>query len=352
MIAEHIPIRSGGKTPASPELSKPRAGLDTKARKPGRTRWPVALRAALAASLTLTGTLAAYGQAGAQNGRPALTPSRPVLLTLAGRDALSRRDLALKDAAHLLTLVRLPSGSARVAKEPSGDSQLLGTAAESIADPNLVDLHRFFVAPQNAWTVYRYERSHPPLRSTSRGGYNGYGTAGTSGNTNEWFVSYSWPPEKQLLDSRVLVISIAALPGHRSGIRLDAEVTWLPAKPVGDVIPTGAKVLTAVLSAGMNPGEAGHAPVTTTDPAKIEGVRNFVNQLSVVSPGGRFCPADFGQKLTISFAENAQVPPFAVVVADVAGCEEVQVQRFGHAVQPELSGYGLVSFVERELGFS
>jgi hypothetical protein len=39
-------------------------------------------------------------------------------------------------------------------------------------------------------------------------------------------------------------------------------------------------------------------------------------------------------------------------VADVAGCEDVQVQRFGHVVKPGLSGLGLVPFVERELGFT
>ncbi|MGO9965514.1 MAG: hypothetical protein ACLPUG_19080 [Acidimicrobiales bacterium] len=281
-----------------------------------------------------------------------LTSPRALLGTRARPASPSRHDLALRDAAYLLTLVRLPSGSVRVAKEPSGDSHLLGTAGQSIGDPNLVDLHSFFVAPQNAWTLYRYETSHPPSGSTSRGGYNSYGTAGTYGNTDEWFVSYSWLPVTALLDSRVLVISIAALPGHRSGIRVDAQVTWLPAKPAGDIVPTGAKVLTAVLSAGLNPGEPGHRPVTTTNPEKIEAIRDFVNRLEVVSPGVRFCPADFGQHLTLSFAKNAQARPFAVVVADVSGCEEVQVELDGHVATPELSGSGFVPFVERQLAFS
>ena len=202
--------------------------------------------------LVLAGTLAASSRVGAQ-ARPVSTSPRALRVTLARLASPSRHDLALRDAAFLLTLVRLPSGSARLTEEPSGDSHLLSTAAQSIGDPNLVDLHSFFVAPQNAWTLYRYERSHPPSGSTSRGGYNGYGTASTYGNTDEWFVSYSWLPVEALLDSRVLVISIAALPGRRSGIHVDAQVTWLPAKPAGDIVPTGAKVLTAVLSAGRTP---------------------------------------------------------------------------------------------------
>src|ERR1035441_8493848 len=81
----------------------------------------------------------------------------------------------------------------------------------------------------------------PPPWSTSRGGHNGFGTSNIYGNTNEWFVSYGWLPVNTLLDTRVLVISIAALPDHRSGIRVDAQVTWLPAKPAGDRIPGGEK---------------------------------------------------------------------------------------------------------------
>ena len=119
------------------------------------------------------------------------------------------------------------------------------------------------------------------------------------------------------------------LQGHRSGIRVDAEVTWLPAKPAGDIVPEGAKVLTAVLSAGLNPGEPGPALVTTTDPEKIEAIRDFVNQLSVVAAGVRFCPADFGQHLTIASTRERPSQAFPVVVADVGGCEEVQVERGG-----------------------
>ena len=344
-------IAPDGAGPAPSRLPTAGSGRTFRVSDSAGVRSPRALCAVLAASLVLAGTLAASSRVGAQ-ARPVSTSPRALRVTLARLASPSRRDLALRDAAFLLTLVRLPSGSARLTEEPSGDSHLLSTAAQSIGDPNLVDLHSFFVAPHNAWTLYRYERSHPPSGSTSRGGYNGYGTASTYGNTDEWFVSYSWLPVEALLDSRVLVISIAALPGRRSGIRVDAQVTWLPAKPAGDIVPTGAKVLTAVLSAGLNPGEPGHSPVTTTDPKEIEAIRDFVNRLNVVPPGVRFCPVDFGQNLTISFRKDAQTTPFAVVVADVGGCEEVQVQRFGHVAQPELSGYGFVPFVERELGFS
>ena len=352
MIARDASILVTVEGLASPRL--PSAGTDRGAPASNcpKMRSPRTLCAVLVTSLVISGMLAACSQVQARSSRPALTRSRAILATLPPHASASRRELARRNAARLLTLVRLPPGSKQLARAPSGDAQVLSSAAQSIGDPNLVDLHRFFVAPASAWKLYRYERSHPPPWSTSRGGHNGFGTSNIYGNTNEWFVSYGWLPVNTLLDTRVLVISIAALPDHRSGIRVDAQVTWLPAKPAGDGIPGGAKVLTALLSSGMNPGEPGHAPVTTTEPAKIEAIRDFVNQLGVDPPGVRYCPVDFGQHLTISFRKQAHARPFAVVVADVAGCEEVQVQRFGHVAKPGLSGYGLVPFVERELDFT
>ncbi|MGO9334237.1 MAG: hypothetical protein ACLQCU_09365 [Acidimicrobiales bacterium] len=347
MIAKHASILVAVERLRSPRLPPPGADPGVTASNSLARRSPRTLFAVVATSLVLAGTLGACGQV--QATRPSSTTPRMELVTSAHPRALSRGQLARRDAALLLSLVRLPPGSKRLAHEPSGDSHRL--PGQSIGDPNLVDLHRFFVAPVGPWKLWAWVRSHSPRGAMRRDGYS-FGTGSTWGITDEWFVSYSWPAVRTLLDNRVLVISIAALSGHRSGIRVDAQVTWLPAKPPGDRIPGGAKVLTAVLSSGLNPGEPGHPPVTTTDPAKIKAIRRFVNGLGVVSPGQFFCPVDFGQYLTITFRKKAHARPLAVVVADVSGCEDVQVQQFGHVAKPGLSGAGLVPFVERELGFT
>ena len=308
----------------------------------------------LAASLVLAGVGGALaGLIGACGSRPMTRPGSPEapfrLTSSAHPRSPSRSQLARSDAALLLTFIRLPPGSERVAREPSGDAGLLSSPGETISG-NIVDLHRFYVVAEDPTHVDAFVMSHRPQGSTRAG----YGTGGVYGDTDRWFVSYSWPPVKTLLNNRVLVISIAALTDDRSGVRVDAEVTWLPAKPAGDIIPTGAKVLTAVLSAGLNPGETGHAPVTTTDPEKIEAIRDFINRLGVFPPGAWHCPADFGQDLTISFATSPAATPFDVVVAGTSGCEGVQVQHLGRTVQPELWGLEppIVPFVEGELGFS
>lgn len=303
----------------------------------------------LAASFVLAGGLWGCGRT-----QPARAPlNRTNMQLTADRVALSlpRSELAQIDAKQLLGRVRLPKGSTRVAGQPSGDENLLGSPGESVGDPNLIDLHQFYVVTEDPTDVFAFVQSHRPAGST----LSGSGTGSSSGTTtNQWFVSYGWPPISTVLDTRTLVISIAPLVDGGSGIRVDAQVTWLPPKPAADLIGKGATVLTAVLSKGLNPGEAGHAPVTTTDPGKIEAIRNFINSLGVVPPGARMCPLDFGQYLTISFAKSASTAPFDVVVADTSGCREVQVQHLGHDVEPELWGQqpALVPFIEHELNFS
>lgn len=247
----------------------------------------------------------------------------------------------------MLDSVHLPPGSRRLGREPAGDRHLLSSPAQSIADPNLIDLHHFFVTHWSPWTVSTYLQHHVPYGAKR----DGTGTSSVQGVIEMWMVSDSWPAVKTVLDTRTLVISIVALPHNRSGIRVDAQVTWLPPKPAGDLIPAGAKVVTAVLSHGLNPGEPGHKPVTTTVPRKIHALRVFIDHLGVFPPGVRNCPADFGQYLTITFRKSALAPPLAVVVADVSGCELVLVERAGHTAKPGLWGWGLVTFVEHELGF-
>lgn len=274
-------------------------------------------------------------------------PAEIRLTTREGHTAVSRSELARRDVAHLLSLVRLPGGARRVALEPKGDDSLLSSPGETIGDPDLVDLHRFYVVAASPTSLDAFVLSHRPAGSKT----SGYGSGSLYASTDEWFASFSWAPRKALLDSRTLVLSIAGLPGNRCGLRVDAEVTWLPAKPPGDVIAKGAKVITVVLSAGLNPGEAAHRPVSTNNPAKIEAIRTFINNLGVFPPGIRHCPADFGQTLSISFAKSDGAPAFDLVVADTSGCEEITVWHRGHAVEPRLGG-ALAPFVEHELGFS
>ena len=278
----------------------------------------------------LTGCTAALLAAGALTGCGRTLAKAPAPTIAVPTKSPSRPTQARSDARALLTKVVLPKAVVPVSKLPGG---LLSTPPQTPATPDLVDLHRLYVVGEPVATALAFVKAHQPAHTS-------VGTEGTSGTTTppittEWFIGFSWPPVGSVLNSRQVLVSLAALSSNRTAIRLDAEVTWLPAKPAGDLIPPGPDLLRAELSRGLN-GEQGRGPTTTKDPAVIEAIRSRVNGLGVFPPGVMSCPADFGQELTLTFRWPASRHPAVVVTADVAGCQVVAVTRSGHEVQPEL----------------
>lgn len=297
----------------------------------------------LAAALALS----ACGQAGGAGSRP-LSPGRAVLTGTTGGSAgppdSKRPAIARRAAERILEGVTLPAGSKTRAHPPS---RFLRQAPSVPGDPDLVDLHRFAVVDRSAHRLLAFLRAHPAPGATS----SGSGEAGGRRGTYEWELSFSFPPVATVLDSRTLVESVVSLGAERSALRLDAQVTWLPAKPAADRIPADAKLLTAWLSKGLNPWQHGHRPVTTSDSSLVSRIRQDVNDLGVQAPGVYACPADFGQVLHLVFRPKAGAAPLAVVLVDPAGCEGVTVVRDGRAVKPSLDGFGFAARLEKALGW-
>lgn len=299
-------------------------------------------RARLATLLVpLSAALAACGTGAAGGQGPGST-----VVPLATHPA-SRSQAARAVAEQLLAKAVLPSGASGSAQEPAGDGGRLDFAPAAPADPDLVDLTRFAVVPRSPAWVRSWLSEHPPSGSAPYA----QGTVASASASEVWWVARSWPHSGDVLASRVLAVSVTALSGGRSAVRLDAEVTWLPPKPAGDLVPAGAAVLTAVLSHGLNPGEPGHPLTTTRSRAVIAAIRDRVDALPVASPGVTSCPADFGQTLTLTFFAHAGGMPLAVVVADDGGCGFVRVTGHGRRAGPPLSGPDLTRFVEQELGW-
>ncbi len=264
---------------------------------------------------------------------------------------LSRPRLARKEAARLLDAALLPPGSRPSAAEPAGDGHVLKAPPQSIGSPNLVDLHRFFVAPSAAVSVQAWLRSHPSGGATA----HGYGSQDGPKGVQAYFVVDTFAEVRNLFDNPVLDVSDAPLPGRRSAIRVDAQVTWLPAKPPGDVVgPAGELTVSVSEPLGARPGR--YREVSTTDRAKIAAIRRSLNELQVYPPGQFGCPADVGGSLELSFRVRSGRPPFARVVAATSGCQQVEVYRGAHPVWPELWGIGLnghadfATTVERLMG--
>jgi hypothetical protein len=288
-----------------------------------------------AGALAAGGTLAACGSGVAPAGPAALSSTPP---TPAGE--------ARQAARQILDEVTLPAGFRAAAGEPAGDGGRLARPPSSEADPDLVDLSRFATGPGGARRVVAWFAHHVPRGTERSGGELSSGPGGTA-----YAVEFSFPAVGQVLDTRRLVVEATGLADGRVGLRFDAQVTWLPAKPAGDRIPAGVTVLTVSLTNGPNPGQPGHPATTTTDPSVVAVVVAEIDALPVAGPGARSCPADYGQVLTLQFFDRAGGPAVAVVRADPAGCEGVEVLQDGRAVAPGLQGSGFATLVERAVGW-
>jgi hypothetical protein len=304
------------------------------------------MRRLLVAGSSLTLAALMLGACGTGAGRTDRTHISLTSHPISGaRPATATRPvIARRAAARILREAKLPPGSRRVTRPPS---KYLRAPASSPADPDLVDLHRFEVVPESVSALLAYLKVHPEKGST----FSGEGYAGDRSGTYEWEIGFQLPPVGTVLDSRQLQASVVRLGHDKTGLRLDAEVTWLPRKPSGDPIPADVRVVTVWRSKGFNPGELGHGPVTTAKKSLVGDIRRDVNTLGVEPPGIFSCPADFGQVLHIVFRTAPGTAPVAVVEADVSGCGIATVIRHGQAVRPALAGRGLVAEVERLLGW-
>jgi hypothetical protein len=150
---------------------------------------------------------------------------------------------------------------------------------------------------------------------------------------------FSLPPVTGVLDSRQLIVEVVR-DGSRTAIRVDAQVTWLPARPASERVPARAKAVTIVMDIGMNQGsKKPPRPVTITDPAKVSKLVALVNGLPLAMPGQPAnCPADFGDGLTLTFRASPQAPPLAVVTVELSGCQRVALTVGGKS-QPGLQGW-------------
>jgi hypothetical protein len=128
-----------------------------------------------------------------------------------------------------------------------------------------------------------------------------------------------------VLSERWLLVSVTGYGVNQVAIRVDSEVTWLPAKPAGERIPATAKVVIAAPLPGPGPVSAYDTPVTITDPAKVAKIADAVDALPVFPRGIMSCPADFGGGLRLTFRATLTGPTLAVVTAHTTGCGTVQV---------------------------
>ena len=109
------------------------------------------------------------------------------------------------------------------------------------------------------------------------------------------------------------------------------------AKPVGDTVPGGARVLTWNAPPSLAPAGT-RATVVVTNASVIREVRALVNSLGVTPLVSGVCPDDLMVPTTLSFAASRSTAPFTRIVFQLGGCPYARIYQHGVAVDPTLGG--------------
>jgi len=134
---------------------------------------------------------------------------------------------------------------------------------------------------------------------------------------------------------------LAVRSGSQTAIRVDAQVVWLPARPVAERVPPTARMLTVTPVFGLNPdsrAERLDRAFTVTDPATVARIAAVVNGLTRFPDGAFSCPAESGGQMRLTFFTRPRGSVVARLAAQYGGCGIVSV-RIGGRDMPGLSEY-------------
>ena len=213
----------------------------------------------------------------------------------------------------LLDRLVLPAGAQISRSEPAGGGSILTRPAQGTASGDLVDLHRWWVVPEQPEAVNEFH----PVTHPAESHLDLHGTSGFAGAITSWVVGYQWEAEPDVLASRSLLVEVVALPGGQSGVRADAQDIWLAPSPPADFVPASARLLEVeVTISGQEPVLAKR----TADSQTVAAVRAMIDRMPL-NPGG-VCygkPGGRGAQATFTFRAARGDPPLAVasVTADV-----------------------------------
>jgi hypothetical protein len=242
----------------------------------------------------------------------------------------SPRSRAVADAAAILASFAVPPGARRLSGAPDS---LLKQPPMLPGSPDLVDDASWWQAPGAPQAVLAWERAHLPRRLALVGSSAAWGPETAAA----WSDSFSLPPVPGVLNSRELVVEVTAAGGGQTAVRVDAQVTWLPAKPATERIPSAARVVTITAIPGLGATGRTPAPVTTTDATVVRRIASLIDGLPVFPAGTYHCPVETGRALRLTFRATAGGPALAVATAALDGCGGVGLA-VGGAAQPGLSG--------------
>lgn len=253
-----------------------------------------------------------------------MTKASPAATTSTSQAATSQshQRQAQADAAAILAGFVVPPGGRKLPGPPTGQAKELKRISGSSGSPNWIDKTGFWQVkgdPQQvlAWTASHVGRSH-------LGG--GLQTSLPVPGQPEtiWQRDYLFPPVPGVEDSRELTVETADAGHGQTAIRVDAQVTWLPARTASEMVPAAATTVT--LSVVPDDGTSNRKPpqpVTITSPAVVRRISAMVNALPVFPPGPRECGFGRGDDLVLVFQAARPGRTLATAYINGGGCQVV-----------------------------
>ncbi len=257
----------------------------------------------------------------------------------------SRERTAARAARDLLARLNLPAGAVALAREPSGDGGALAGPAGSPALQLLVDRHGWWRVPRGADQVIAFIRAHRP-----RGAFLSVTGSESNGRVQSTSLGYQWPTVSSVLGSRMLLIDVVALRDGSTGVRADAQVVWIKARPASERVPAGVGEIDIVRQPSLS--------LHVTDHAKVSRLVAMINRLPIVQPGAWSCPAMPVHEPVITFtfrsSQGGAVLAVASEHADVreptTPCDPLNFSIRGQPQTPLLRGAAFLAAAGRLLG--
>ena len=303
-------------------------------------------RAAGFAAVTVTAAATALLLAGCGSSSIRSAVPGPVLFTPPTGGAAGHAQTATQDADSLLAAFTAPTGATRLSAAPAAAPLLAGsTPPETPVDPDLVERTAWWSTTQAPATLLAWLTAHPAAGTALDGSSTSNpaapasaGSPASTGAADLWTRDFAAPAVPEVISQRLLEAAVTALPYGGSALRVDAIVTYLPAKPAGETIPIAAmlEVTPTLPSVPSSGNAAGVSPVAVTDPVQIAEITSLVNGLPTMTDGAVNCPMDDGAGIRIDF-RSASGTELAQAVIAATGCRTVAVT-VGGAAQPALSG--------------
>jgi hypothetical protein len=273
------------------------------------------LGASLISALALAGCAVAHSPATAAS-HAASTTAHPAAAT-----ALSPRQRAEADAAAILAAFVVPPGARKLPGPPTGQASQMKNITGSSASPNWIDKAGFWQVKGDprqvlAWTAGHVGRSH-----TTGGLITNFPVQGRPETV--WELDYALPPVPAVEDTRELTVEVADAGNGQTAIRVDAQVTWLPAREASETVPAAATAVAMSVIPDGNSNRKPPRPVTVTSPAAVRRIIAMVNSLPVFPPGPRECGFGRGDDLVLTFLAAPQGRILATALVNGGGCQQV-----------------------------